>query len=376
MKPGWILVFLLVLSAPGLSAGSAADRKRDWNVYLKLTSDGDLYTGEGSASAGDFKGGYAAAEQAARTRARAALAESIRVRVSSETTSTLQGDSLSVTETVKAVAKSSSDIQLENVSLKTFKDQPEEGDVLVVAYLSKENYRRQLAGKNAPLYRPENGVRLGMDWIFITWMNPLDYEDELHQKAVPDNSMTFLRLFEPSLDFVWNNFTAGFSMAVGGDQFSILRTYNPSASNPALVYLVRPLNVDLNLMVKLGYDWTPLNWKLQPFVPLRLEYSYLRLALGSGGVLDSNGNPIQYGATRYSAGLFGASAGLGLRYWANDNTALEAAGIASLGFNTATLADADGRPLRFARPGPLYVAESSASLTGLQFRVGLLWSGF
>jgi hypothetical protein len=209
------------------------------------------------------------------------------------------------------------------VKLLELDDYPDKGQVTVLASLSKEDYRRQLAGKSIPLYLPENGLRLSAGWLGGDWTG--------------GNNTPI-----PGIEFYWHGFIAGVALD------SARVATNPSATQaPDMV----PFRLwDLSL----GYDLTPWHWKVQPFVPLRVNYELV------------NGTP-------YIANLFGASAGLGLRYWPTDAVALDLGMRFGLGFNRSTVTNGHGKP---------YIADDGsgnaleAVMKGEELSLGLLWSGF
>jgi hypothetical protein len=313
-----LLIFLFLTQ--GLQASTSVAMK----AYLALKQDPELYVGEGTVDLKDFDGSPKALD-AARSRAQASLAEAVHVRITSETRESLKSEDGKVSEKIESQAKSKADLELENVKLMELLNFPEDGQATVVASLSKEDYRRQLAGKAVLLYSPENGLRLSMGFLGGDgWTG--------------GNNDPIL-----GLDIYWHSLIAGVSLYNQRITYQLSPT--PGVLEEAKLYRLWDLS--------LGYDWVPRHWKLQPYVPLRLNYQLVN-------------------ATPYIAHLFGASAGLGLRYWATDSFAFDLGWRYTLGFNQSPLTNDAGAQYYDYKAG----AGKNATLTGQGISLGLLWSGF
>jgi hypothetical protein len=307
-----------------LSAGLRADQSDAWAQYNHLKDDSDAYVGEGIAKLEEFGGDPDKAQEAARQRAKADLAGAIKVQISSVNTESIRADKEGVSEQLSSKSSASSDLSIENVKTRVFIDLPALGKVTVLAYVTKEDYRRQLAGKKVSVYLPEYGLKLmmmggGNDWENHQYNQGLDLGIELMFKS--------------------------FILGVGGksDHSDELVVGNVGGVQQHLVPEAKFTQVDL------GYNWTPWALRLQPFVPLRLHYQHVELNLEA-----------PYPANE--ADLFGASAGLGLRFWPSDFFALEATISQGFPFNKVTVNQVG------------YVVDLYDG--GPQFDVGLLWSGF
>jgi len=343
-------LFLLAVLAAALPL-SAADNggKR----FLKLKDDADLYVGEGVAVTKELGGDGLKALAAARERARANLAAAIRVRIVSETTSVEKSGPDGATETVEAKSASLADVVLENVRYEDFPGLPAEGQVSSLAIVSKEDYRRQLAGKAVKVYRSESGLRLGAFGLFN------DSLGALHNASVnpppnanqgnggssasgSDNTPGY------ALEFFWRRWVLALHY------YSIdcpLFIWEPSTQSrvghsSGLSYH----------QLQLGYDWEPWAWKLQLFVPLRLSVAHSDWQ-------------------QYQAVAYGAQAGLGLRWWATDAIAFELSGRWQQGFNTVAY-EQNGQPLKVANSDGLTYTDATFSLTGAQILGAITWNGF
>src|SRR5258708_3633608 len=102
-------------------------------VYIKQNSD--LFVGEGTAKTSEFGDDQAKALDAAKERARADLASSVKVRIKSETSEKLESKDSKVSEEIKSQSQSQADVSLENVKYMEFKDFPGKGQVTVLASL-------------------------------------------------------------------------------------------------------------------------------------------------------------------------------------------------------------------------------------------------
>jgi hypothetical protein len=201
---------------------------------------------------------------------------------------------------------------------------PEKGQVTVLASLSKEDYRRQLAGKKVSVFLPERGLKI---------------------KATGDAPNWLVGHYNPGLnlglEFLYGSFIFG-----GESEIDKVDSPNDHGLKSSPQYGGAPSPDVSRLGLEAGYNWTPWAMRWQPFFPLRLQYQWV-----SEHQLDAN--------------LFGASAGLGLRYWPTDAFALELTARYALGFNTVQM---QAYPAGF---DPL-----QANLSGVIMDIGLLWSGF
>jgi hypothetical protein len=313
MPARFTLLFITALAAaPLFAAQSTASR-----AYLDLKQDDSLYVGEATEALKDFSGREKALESA-RTQARAALAESVRVEVSSSTTENSKAEDGKVSEEVEHEAQSSSHVELENVKMLELDDYPDKGMLTVLASLSKEDYRRQLAGKKVAVYLPEHGLRLGASYLWPASLDPLKNHYEGLQTGGDRQSDNHLAY---SLDFLWRSCVLG--MDYEPTEFGGLEFYS------------------------LGYEWTPWDTRLQPWIPVRAELS----------------------GAEYQADWalsWGASAGLGLRYWFTEGLAFEISGVwhQSLGQGAFS-----GLQLS---PG----VDASYSMSALEEKISVQWSGF
>jgi hypothetical protein len=304
------LAFSILCLASGLAHGETGALK----AYMALKQDPDLYVGEGNASDAEFDHDRAKALAAARERARGALAEAISVHVHTESSEALRSQGGKVQEEAQSRSQSQSDLNLDNVHLMELEGFPEAGQVTVMASLSKEDYRRQLAGEKVSVFLPEHGLRLGISYLWPPSMDAiLNYASQHHDAgSQADNHVSY------ALDFLWH------SWVLGAD-------FEPTGFGGFQIF-------------SLGYDWTPWATRLQMFVPLRAEI---------GGA--------QYNAD--SAISWGASLGLGLRYWLTDGLAVEASGI----WHQAI---ASGAMNLEAGQAPVF------SISGPEAGLSIQWSGF
>jgi hypothetical protein len=317
------LLALLLVFAPGFAARLQA-KTAAMTSYLYIKEDDGQYAGEGTALLKEFSGAPEAAK-AARRRALESLGETIRVQVTSRTTEKIQLKDGKVSEEIRSEGESKVDLSLENVRYLELADFPEPGKLTVLAHVSKEDYRRQLAGKGVPLYVPENGMRVSAGFSGGGW--------------IAENG-------DPSplvgVDFFWRGLALGVEMneVRMGSQGPFLTSANAGL-------LVRAWTFSF------GHDWTPWRWKLQPFIPLRLKYELAA-------------------ADPYVAHLFGASAGLGLRYWPTDSFSFDVSLRQNMALNRSSLLNGAGAPYNDPKTGsPLLIG-----LDNMALHVGLLWSGF
>jgi hypothetical protein len=322
------LTGLLLLALAGLAAAEGAGTTAmEMKSYVYIKQDGSLYVGEGVADLKEFGGDFARAVVAAKERARLDLASGIRVEVSGETSEIQEASGSQVREDIKSSSSSRVLLNLENVKYMEFKSLPEQGQVTVLASLSKEDYRRQLAGKAVPVYAPENGLELSY--------GPGGFGEG--NWLVGRGNESYL-----GVDVLFRSFVLGLENGSG-----VLRFPNAVMDNSELTVSLWNL--------EFGYDWTPWHWRFQPYVPLRI------LAENVGIKELSSGTNVA-----------GAEAGLGFRYWPTDSLAVDLNVRYDQGFNQRELIGKNGAPV-FDTDSRTNVL---ASTTGVGIRLGLMWSGF
>jgi hypothetical protein len=360
MEKHWILVFFL-LGPPFVGALRSAD-SGTWDKYNNLKDNGDLYVGEGVAKTSEFGGDMGKANQAARERAREDLASSVRVEVRSsvrEEASQKDGQS---SESLKSSGQSESAVVLENVKFRDFRDFPHDGDDTVLAYLSKEDYRRQLAGKAVNVYRPQFGVGITgsiVNLSSLASLQNLDIAQDAHSVnggVGASMSMHAPQLSALGVELSWPFLVAEVSYATGGT--NLYADNGDSTSGNPENFQTQAYTYSL-WEAKVGYDITPWAWRYQPYVPLRLV---------AGSMVMGDGN----GGRDTSTLLLGASAGLGFRYWFTDALALELSANWQQGFDSAAAVFPGNHPVKITPS----VDANALDLTGLDLKAGLRWSGF
>jgi hypothetical protein len=320
------LLALGLAAGAGLAAGEASpSAKAAMRSYMYIKEDTDRYVGEGVAALADFGGDQAKALAAAKERARGDLASNVRVQISSDTTEKLGSSGGQASEDIHSETRSHADLALENVRTMDFKDFPEAGQVTVLASLDKEDYRRQLSGKAVKVYRPEAGFRLG-GGLALPSTDDLHGDQDQHPGGDPAGA---------ELDVLWRSFYFGFQIA-----FDVTGTSDKGEPKP---YSISAIN--------LGYDWAPWAWRVQPFVPLQLQYAYWDM--------DPS-----------FAQTFSASAGLGVRFWANDTVALQLQGAWNQGLAGGDIYQSGGNLLT------VNGHQAHVAMTGPSFGAGITWSGF
>jgi hypothetical protein len=315
----------LLISGAALLAGHArAADSPAMKTYLHMKQDSDIYLGEGLAEAKEFDGDTAKALEASHTRAKGALAEAIHVRVSSQVSESLQSKDGQANEEMKSSTRSQAEVDIDNIKFMEFADFPDKGQMTVLALVGKEDYRRQLAGKGVKVFEPEYGFRIG-------GVVSLPDEADLHLDTPhhPGGDPAGLKL-----DFIWRGFYLGYQIQfdVSGTSDQIPKSFNINALN-------------------LGYDWSPWAWRVQPILPVQVRYSYWDM--------DPS-----------FAQTFSASAGLGVRYWANDTVAFQIQGTWNQGLWGGAIYQSGGN----------FVAvnghDAHVSMTGPELGAGITWSGF
>jgi hypothetical protein len=262
--------------------------------YQALKEDPSLYFGEGAARLDEHGGDPLAAEQAALVAARASLAEAIETRISVLTTDILVGGSKAAEERVSSRSRSASVVKLVNIRTRTFTDRPRGGEITVLAYITRDDYRRLLGGRLDDSPHAALTVMLG-EHVMV---NAGDLGPAL---GIGQSAPSFLL---PGFEVAFGPWTAGFSAfsyrLIGG-------AWDPKnlVSTPG-----SPWHGNLQFMrAGLGFDWRLGKARFQPYVPLRLECQWLDIS-------------------EYVARAFpGGSAGVGLRYWLNTHAALDLRGI-------------------------------------------------
>lgn len=338
------LWLLLALALPLGAAEAAAKR------YLSLKEDGDLYVGEGVVELKEFPSSELKALEAARERARAALGNAIQVRIRSEISETSSSGKGGSSEELSAKSSSLTDVVLENVHSEDFLNFPKEGRITVLAWVSKEDYRRQLAGQKVPVYHHQWGFKVGTGPMRIGSVGDLmdsvkDYISPIGIRGTVDKSPI---AFPLAVELGWRGWALGLqSWSLQIDTYDFGNSSGTTTSSP------NRHDYSFNaLLFQVGYDVAPWSWRLQPYAPLRLEAAM-----------------VNFGP--YNANLAAATAGLGLRFWATDSLAIEAAGSYRVGLNSSTLVSRSGEELKLGSG-----AIPTISMTGFQGQAGLRWSGF
>jgi hypothetical protein len=310
---------------------SAAADSPAMKTYIHMKQDSDIFLGEGMAEQKDFGGSPAKALEAARSRAKGALAEAIKVRVSSQITENLQSKDGKVSEDIQSQTQSQAEVSIENIKFMEFTDFPEAGQMTVLATVSKEDYRRQLAGKAVRVYHLESGLRICAAMAQSPGLGDLTRS----KTDEPGDALA-----GATVDFLWRDFYAGLQFG------TIQGAKSSSGPSTSLVSAVTRYSAHL------GYDWAPWSLRLQPFVPFQLAFSY-------------------WDMDPQLAQTFDASAGLGLRYWVNDSMAFQILGSYHQALSGGAVADKSGKAL--ALPSG---AQATVSGSGGEGSVGITWSGF
>jgi hypothetical protein len=256
--------------------------------------------------------------------------------VSSETTENLQAKDGKVSEELKSQSRSQSDLKLENIKYLEFKGMPAEGQVTVLASLSKADYRRQLAGKGPTVFTRESGISANFAMLSSSWSSAFPASNKPEALGA---------------EFFWR----GYSLGICQSSYTWLGGYRNSTDTANSTPL--DLNVDI-VELSLGYDWTPWHTRLQPFFPVRLKM----------GAIGGIGNDIPL--------IFGASAGAGLRLWIIDTIAADISGVWGQGFNSATPISSSGSDS--GKAYHFYDTNSTVSpnLSDARLQIGLMFSGF
>lgn len=343
-----------LLAAP-VAAGVREDAAED---LARLRGDRDLYVGEAVAESADAK-----ALAQARADARAALALSVQSVIRAKVTEkTVLVDGVAKEE-LRSESSAEATVQLRNLAYREYADLPKPGQVTVVASITREDYRRMLAGLQLKAFHPENGVMAGLRYKSFAGFKALLDASQAAQAAAPDLPQfndkgkatvgpagPFLL---PMVELHHHDLYAGFGWL---HQNVGIYAYDEAQSK-----LFRNSNYTLNgFLYEAGWDWTFWDRRLQCYLPLRLQAAYLELRSESAtqGVL-------------YPAWCYAATAGLGARFWANEKLALDGSVSWALPLNQAQLMGDKG-PLRL-QPGQ---DAPAISADGLEMKLNLRYSGF
>jgi hypothetical protein len=316
----WVaLVFLLLGPRAAFAAQSPAE-----HTYIAMKQDSDIFLGEGVAELKDFDGDKLKTRAAAKERALGDLAANVSVEVKSQSSEKLESKDGKVSEELKSQSSSQADLKLDYVKYVELDEFPGSGQVTVLASLDKEDYRRQLAGKAVKVYRPEFGFRIS-GVLGLPDTADLHLDQDHHPGGDPAGV---------GLDIVLQSFYFGyqiqFDQTGGTDQ-------NPKS------YTINALH--------LGYDWVPWAWRVQPFVPIQVQYSYWDMDPSFAQTIE-------------------ASAGLGLRFWANDTVAFQVQAAWDQGLWGGAIYQSGGNSLT------VNGHDAHVAMTGPQFGAGITWSGF
>ncbi len=327
-----------------------ADDAKIQKVYDGIMSDTDLYAGEGVVTLASFGGDINKAKASGRERARSNMVESIRVRIVSKTTDTQSSGTDGTKEQIQSESSSSADIELEGIQYKYLDEFPKEGQLTVLAFLSKEEYQRQ-SDKRMLGYRPLRALRLSGGVVESLVIGDLQdkhsglppggvYTTQGGGGSVSD-SQASLSL---GVDFYWSSLFFGATLTSGRTPFTVLE-----AAPNVYRWMNSPWSVT---SARVGYEYTPWAKRFQVAFPMQVEFAYL------------NWDP--YFATGY-----GVAGGLSLRYWATDRMAFDVTGRWHHGLNKSDVATRDGKALLVT---PSTTVEFNT--TGPEITAGLLWNGF
>jgi hypothetical protein len=255
-------------------------------------------------------------------------------------------------------------VQLRNLAFREYADVPKAGQVSVLASITREDYRRMLAGLQLKAFHPENGVMIGLRYQDIGGLHKLLDASQVAQNAAPDLPQYADKgkatigpapgyLMLPVLEGHWRDFNAAFGW--------LHQNVGIYALDLADSQLYRNSTMTLNgFLYEAGWDLTFWDRRLQTYLPLRLQAEYLELR--------SEGSAA---SAIYPAWLYSATAGLGARFWANEKIALDGAVLWAVALNQAQFLGDKG-PLRLA-PGQ---DAPAVGLDGLQLKLDLRYSGF
>lgn len=324
-------------------------------IYDSILGDGELYAGEGVVTLKSFGDDLAKAKVSGRERSRANLAEAIRVHIVSKISDLQSMGKGGSQEEVSAQSSSSSDLELEGIEYKYLEDFPKDGQLTVLAYLSKEAYLRQ-SDHRIFAYRPLRAIRIAGGGQFNLSLNEglqspgfgpgqasIYSSGTLGGSPERYNSSSIMAL---AAEFYWNSWIAGLGFTQGAAGYY---TWEPFPSGYAYEKAADNWNL---AQFRLGYEWTPWATRLQLAVPLMAEVVHASF--------DS-----------YSGNGYGVVAGLRLRYWTTDRFAFDIGGLWHQGLSKEDLRKDTGRSMRTRYPD----TPVDFSTTGPEFSIGVLWNG-
>ncbi len=354
-------LFLLLLLLPfGLNAVVPSAQQVD---IKETESDSDFFVGKGLADSKDYKGDPLKALLKAREDARAELALNVQSVIRSKFSEKISVVGGKTVEEFTSESSAESKVALRNLAYREYVDYPSEGQVTVLAFITKSDYRRMLAGLDLRVFHPENGVSLDVVYREFEGLNKLlDASAKAQAAATPNPTYNNLGKatigpFSPyptlGLEAHWFELYADFSYTHGDIglfdyDWAQSKDYHNS---------VHSLNI---FQFGLGWDYIPKEWRLQPFFPLRVKSAWMELRSDSASA-----------SAQYTAWLFGASVGAGLRFWVNDKFSLEAVSAWDQGLNQAELSGSQG-------PILLGIGERAPAvdMSGYEMTLRIRYSGF
>jgi hypothetical protein len=292
-----ITTTFLAMSGPGKLAALSPPRE-----YEAIKQDDSLYWGEGVARLGDHGGDPLETERAALLQARGALAEAIEVRISVITSDIIVGGSKAAREMLSTKSSSVSLAELVNVKTRTYPAYPGPDDITVLATITKDDYRRLLGGRLDD--SPHAALDLFLGGQILT--HAQDLSQAMGQGAGSQPRVA-LPGFEISFGSWATDFSA-FSYDVNGGTWDPRELqFTPNSTQPWHGHLQL-------FRGGFGYNWVLGHSRWQPYVPLRLECQWMSLSEVGNGTYP------------------GAAGGIGLRYWFNNNFAIDLRGLWHQGF--------------------------------------------
>lgn len=341
-----IFLFATLALASALCARESLDK-----VYEGLMNDPDLFAGEGLVSRSSYGGDAEKAKASARERARASLVESIRVHVVSQVKDTQKSGRQGDLQEVEAKSVSSSDLELENIQYRALDDFPKDGQLTVVATLSKLDYDRQMAGLRKNRFRPYWGLMVYYILYekYVNLDKLLDDESRKGRSGLAFSSTmgSVSGSIDPpqgfGLQFRYKEWSLGIEKSSGR---ALIYPYDPATA----LYRWDYTSFDI-FGAEAGWDFAPLASRFQPYIPLRLRYFGVSIGEFSGSAPQ-------------------LSAGLGMRYWASESFFFNLAGQWNQGLGEVELTDS-GKPF-WRSPG----RKAMVDFSGVQCDIGLTWTGF
>jgi hypothetical protein len=336
------LIFAALLLPLALPAAedAASILKDQQKVYDGIMSDHDLYAGEGLVSLSSYGGDLTQAKTSAKTRARAALAETISVRIKSTVTDTMNKDG----DKVEAKAESVSDLELQDVQYKVLEGFPKEGQLTVLASLSKEDWLRQ-NDKRLLSFRPLRALRLWGGMIENFSLSALPKDPPAGPIINASNGSSGGGVTSFGADFYWTSWVFGLGTS------SVHR--NPYIWQPRSAAYEQIDHPAAIVHAKLGYEWTPWATRFQAVLPLQLEYNYL------------DWDP-------YFSQSFGVASGLRLRYWSSDRVAFDFGCLWHQGLGQSEFIGRGGDSMVLDPSGKLAYFSANAP----ELSAGVVWNGF